>query len=145
MNKPVGKKLLWPCCASLFVTVLVPLGIAWYMFSPLNEVVDRRGDWPEFYETYVSRFVTIPPEATILEATDFTDFPMGGGFRVVFTLPNTKTPEDWMLLLTSGKGVDLREHKKSEYLYDASGAAWDVYWLQYQPKETRYILRYHWD
>lgn len=73
------------------------------------------------------------------------DFPMGAGIKVLFTLPNTKTPEGWMLELTTGGGVKLREFKVSEHFYDASRKVSDVYWLRYFPDKKHYVLRYHRD
>lgn len=141
-NKGVGSKWLWPCCLTFVVFVVVPFGIIAYQLRPTY--TDRRADWPVFYETYVSKFATIPAEATIIEATEVKDFMFGGGFTVVFTLPETKAPEEWMLVLTSGEGVGLREHKVSALHYEVSGTG-DIYWLQYFPEEKHYVLRNQWD
>jgi hypothetical protein len=127
------------------VTVVGPLALAWLLMGPWDHKVDRRGDWAEFYDSHVIKFANIPAQASIVEATDMADFPMGGGFKVVFTLPDTKTPEEWMLELTTGGGVELREFKVSEHFYDASGKGWDAYWLRYFPEKKHYVLRYHWD
>jgi len=141
-NKGVGYKWVWTCCLAVLVTVVTPLIVGMYQLRPTS--IDRRADWPVFYETIVSNFATIPAEATIIEATELKGFIFGAGFKVAFTLPETKTPEEWMLVLTSGEGVGLREHKVSPLHYEVGGTS-DIYWLQYFPEEKRYALRWHGD
>jgi hypothetical protein len=67
----------------------------------------------------------------------------GGGFIVVFTLPETKTPEECLQVLTSADGADLREQKVSQYHCEVSGTG-DIYWPRYFP-DKKHVLRNQWD
>jgi hypothetical protein len=95
-----------------------------------TETTNRVPDWPRFYETEVSRFFKLPPEARVVLAEKTS-----GGFeyRIVvrFTLPGTRSPEHWVRTIAEESGIAAPSaHRKGKFLYDAGGDGYSVEYLE---------------
>jgi hypothetical protein len=91
-------------------------------------------NWDSFNERNVKAYFQIPPEAHIVSAVSHTPFPMGQDVTVVFRLPKTSSPKNWVkhIANVSGLGDDCRV---GEFNYDGGG---DGYTLSYDPQTEVY-------
>jgi hypothetical protein len=103
---------------------------------------DRSDQWPSFYKSQVQGLFTVPAEAQVLEAEELKGF-MVEGARVVFTLPSTKTPKEWMHVIVADS--PLKKHRVNDYLYDGSRKIGDYYVLEYHPATQRYTAEWQLD
>ena len=67
---------------------------------------------------------------------------MDWGYTVRFKLPDTKTPEEWMLELVDKSPILDREDRATRYVYELPGV---YYRLEYFPHEDLYEAYYVFD
>jgi len=97
-------------------------------------------DWPQFYEQTVSNHFWIPAEAKIRYAERREEVFMGGGFLVVFTLPESREPKHW--LETMAQRSKIYPYRKSKFKFDAGG---DINRLEYFPDRGEFEAEFMWD
>jgi hypothetical protein len=100
---------------------------------------DVTADWPQFYQSEVKGYFWIPPEATIRHAERRDEF-LGGGFLVVFSLPEGKEQKHMLELMAQKSKI--YPYRKSKYKFDAGG---DIYRLEYFPSRGVFEAEYMWD
>ena len=101
--------------------------------------VDVTDDWPRFYRQTVQNHFWIPPEAKIRHAERREEF-MGGGFLVVFALPEGKEPTRWLEYMAQKSKI--YPHRKSRFKFDAGG---DISRLEYFPDRGEFEAEFMWD
>jgi hypothetical protein len=65
---------------------------------------------------------------------------MGGGERIRFSLPDTMSPQEWLLLMAQRRKID--GYRMGRYHYDAGG---DINSVEYFPSTGIYEARSYWD
>ena len=109
--------------------------LAVVVWAVRDDVTNHRRDWPNYYASAVSTDFYIPEIAEIVKAEERSSFPMGWGYTVRFKLPNTKTPEAWMIELVDKSPILDREDRATRYVYELPGV---YYRLEYIPDEDLY-------
>ncbi|MBC8064677.1 MAG: hypothetical protein H7Y17_07590 [Chlorobia bacterium] len=121
-------------CLVVFLTL--PMVFVWHAFGSSNANVTSR--WRETFREEASYF-WIPQEAKLVHAEERQEF-MGGGFLVVFALPETKLPIEWLeLMATKSK---LNACRKSRLMFDCEG---DINRLEYIPARKVFEAEHMWD
>jgi hypothetical protein len=124
---------------------------AFTVFSPRD--VDQTSNWKEFYKETFSGQFWIPEEAEIVSAIQTQGF-IEETDRVVFRLPNTKTPAQWVGLIAEKS--KLKEYRQTGIWYDASyiieggenkhkDTITDIYFIRYWPIDNTYEAVFAWD
>lgn len=104
--------------------------------------IDHLSDWRKFYISEVSRYFYIPQEAKVIFAKEYYRFPMGYEIIVKFHLPPTKSPEEWIKVITQKSGY-ISKYRVNKLLYEEQKE--DIYrGIQYLSKEGLYVAKYSW-
>lgn len=124
------------CFACLFVFLTLPMVFAWFAVGSSN--TDVTSKWRKSFREEASYF-WIPQEAELMYAEERQEF-MGGGFLVVFTLPDTKRPIEWLELMAAKSKMN--HCRKSKLMFDCGG---DINRLEYIPNRKVFEAEYMWD
>jgi hypothetical protein len=113
--------------------------LAWDPFVRQIEQIPAR-EWKTFQKNEVAQHFNIPEAAIFVLAERRIDPGMGGGFLVVFQLPNIKTPQLWLKQMANKSGM--AQCRIDSLKYDCSG---DITRLEYIPTKGVFEAEYMWD
>ncbi len=137
------------------LTVAVLCGSYWLFQSLVSaRTHDWTSEWPRFYKESFSAHFRMPDEVEIVSAIQTRDPIMGEYDRVVFRLPRTKTPSDWLWEIAKASGIG--RFRQSDIWYDAShlvdgrpskysGTPTDDFLIRYRPNDQTYEAIWGWD
>ncbi len=122
------------------------------IFSP--DEINQTSNWNKFYKETFSQHFWIPEEATIVSATQIPDSFMGERDRVIFRLPNTRTPSQWVRLIAEKSKIG--QYQQTDIWYDASHgfdgrtsnsekSISELYFIRYDPEIEQYEAVFEWD
>lgn len=137
--KQVTYGVLW----GIGVAVSLPIFLAslpLLIFSCGPTRTDTTDQWRTTFREEALDF-QIPPEATLVSAEKRKDVLMGGGYIVVFRLPNTKQPVQWLEQIAA-KSNGLLACRKSKLMFDCRD---DIRRLEYIPDRNVFEAEYMWD
>ena len=82
------------------------------------KTIDRTTEWKAIFRKELDGWFWIPQQATLVRAEERTEF-MGGGSLVVFTLPPTREPIEWLELMATKS--EFNGCRKSKTKFDCGG------------------------
>lgn len=129
-------------------------GAFWFSRVLFPRPRDWTSQWPTYYKEWFSDHFTIPAEAEVVSAIETPGPIMGRMDRVVFRLPRTKTPAEWVSEIANASGIG--SYRQSDIWYDAShrvegrpnkytNSVTDDYLLRYRIEDQTYEAIWGWD
>lgn len=129
---------------TIFVAALMILGPVFGVLFSMDESPkkDRTTEWAAYYEETVSNWFQIPKEARILEAWHREHHFMGFNFRVIFQLPDEKSPVERLEAIAKASKIpDMR--RESDLRWGCRNC--DLHRISYDPLTKTYIAEGGWD
>lgn len=134
--------------------VLAIGGAFWFARVLFPRPRDWTTQWPTYYQEWFSDHFKIPTEAEIVSAIETPGPIMGRMDRVVFRLPRTKTPAEWVGEIARASGIG--NYRQSDIWYDAShlidgkpnkcpDSRTDNYLIRYRIEDQTYEAIWGWD
>lgn len=139
--------------AWILIVILLGGGI-WFWRSLFPGPRDWTSQWPTFYRERFSARFKIPADAEIVSAIETPGIMMGAHERVVFRLPRSRPPAEWVSEIAQASGIG--SFRQSDIWYDAShlvegrpnkhrDTPTDNYLIRYRTEDETYEAIWGWD